>query len=106
MRARLVLLQSRRRRAPFTLDEVRALVLLAGQFTAQGDRPIVTQLCLGVCAIALRSSDWPPERVLPILAQTCSDSLPGDIARSVLLQLVVVLPEEVSSACCVNIALQ
>jgi hypothetical protein len=73
-------------------------VLLAGQFTAQGARPIVTQLCLGVCVIALRSSDWPPEQVLPVLAQTCSDSLPSDIARSLLLQLVAVLPEEVSSA--------
>jgi hypothetical protein len=99
-----MLMQSRRRRAPFTLDDVRALVLLAGQFSAQGARPIVTQLCLGLCAIALRSSDWPPEQLLPVLAQTCNDSLPSDLTRSVLLQLVAVLPEEVSSAPCLNIA--
>ncbi|CAN0366375.1 unnamed protein product, partial [Laminaria digitata] len=97
-----LLYKCRRRRAAITGEDVGCLLSLALGFTARGLRPVLTQLCLGICACAVRHAGWEASKVLPDMVMYCQkesgDRGHGDPGpRVLMLELLTVLPEEASS---------
>ncbi|CAM9305603.1 unnamed protein product, partial [Discosporangium mesarthrocarpum] len=94
----------RRRRLPITGEDVEALCRLALNFTQTQLRPVLTQLCLGICACSIRHTGWHASKILPDLLQFCHEAAeagtPDSLGpRMLALELLTVMPEEADSRC-------
>ncbi|CBJ31043.1 conserved unknown protein [Ectocarpus siliculosus] len=97
-----LLYKCRRRRAAISGDDVGCLLQLALQFTGRGLRAVLVQLCLGVCACAVRHSGWDSSKVVPDMVMYCQkaseDAGHGDPGpRVLMLELLTVLPDEATA---------